>query len=107
MTEGTLVYLFRDNQILLAMKKRGFGVGKWNGVGGKLQAGETFLQAAMRETKEEIEVDVTLGEPHGLIHFHDASSEWFIHVFRSTTFRGEPKETEAMRQEWYGSGEVQ
>ena len=35
------------------MKKRGFGEGKWNGFGGKVEEGETILQAALRELKEE------------------------------------------------------
>ena len=46
-----------DNKILLGYKKRGFGVGRFNGVGGKLEAGETIEQAALREVKEEINVD--------------------------------------------------
>ena len=41
----TLVECFRTvnnkRQLLLGMKKRGFGVGKWNGFGGKFDAGET------------------------------------------------------------------
>ena len=36
MKQATLCLLVKDNEILLAMKKRGFGVGKWNGVGGKI-----------------------------------------------------------------------
>ena len=39
MQTETLCLLMRDNEILLAMKKRGFGVGKWNGVGGKVKNG--------------------------------------------------------------------
>ena len=35
------------------MKKRGFGVGKWNGFGGKVEAGETVVEAAAREVTEE------------------------------------------------------
>lgn len=34
--------------ILLGLKKRGFGVGKWNGFGGKVEPGETIPQAAAR-----------------------------------------------------------
>jgi 8-oxo-dGTP pyrophosphatase MutT (NUDIX family) len=101
MTNATLVYLFRGNEILLAMKKRGFGVGKWNGVGGKVHDGETFTEAAIRETKEEIGVDVQLEAPLGEIHFHDATSEWMVHVFRTETFSGEPVETEEMRPQWF------
>ena len=41
----------KKDKVLLAMKKRGFGAGKWNGVGGKVKDGETIKQAAIRERK--------------------------------------------------------
>lgn len=44
----TLVMIMKNNQILLGMKKRGFGVNRWNGFGGKLQQGESILDAAKR-----------------------------------------------------------
>ena len=44
----TLVMIMKNNQILLGMKKRGFGVNRWNGFGGKLQPGESILDAAKR-----------------------------------------------------------
>ncbi|HET8669978.1 MAG TPA: NUDIX domain-containing protein, partial [Candidatus Saccharimonadales bacterium] len=44
---------------LLAMKKRGFGINKWNGVGGKVDEDETIEQAAIRECQEEITVTPT------------------------------------------------
>jgi 8-oxo-dGTP diphosphatase/2-hydroxy-dATP diphosphatase len=45
----TLALIFREDfsQVLLGMKKRGFGEGKWNGFGGKLDLGETIEQAAL------------------------------------------------------------
>ena len=49
----TLVYIIKDSQILLGLKKRGFGQGKWNGFGGKVQVGETILDGAIREVEEE------------------------------------------------------
>lgn len=44
----TLVFVRNHHTILLGLKKRGFGLGKWNGFGGKVIAGETFTQAAVR-----------------------------------------------------------
>ncbi len=48
----TLVFLLdgdRDrDRVLLGMKKRGFGAGKWNGFGGKVDPGETIVEAAAR-----------------------------------------------------------
>ena len=44
----TLVMIMKNDKILLGMKKRGFGVNRWNGFGGKLQPGESILDAAKR-----------------------------------------------------------
>ena len=40
----TLVYIRDEENILLGLKKRGFGTGKWNGFGGKVEPSETILQ---------------------------------------------------------------
>jgi ADP-ribose pyrophosphatase YjhB (NUDIX family) len=52
------VYLIRDDVVCLAMKKRGFGEGNWNGYGGKLEEGESIKDAAVRELNEESGVSV-------------------------------------------------
>ena len=44
----TLVMIMKEKQLLLGMKKRGFGKGRWNGFGGKVNEGETILDAARR-----------------------------------------------------------
>ena len=44
----SLLFLRRDDQILLAMKKRGFGSDRYNGVGGKIEPGDTVEQAMIR-----------------------------------------------------------
>ena len=44
----TLVLIREASRILLGMKKRGFGVNRWNGFGGKVEAGETIAQGAKR-----------------------------------------------------------
>ncbi len=55
----TLLLLKHENRVLLGMKKRGFGMGKWNGFGGKVDPGETLLAAALREMQEESGVAVS------------------------------------------------
>lgn len=106
MKQTTLNFLIRDDHILLAMKKRGFGVGKWNGVGGKVNPGERVGDAIVRETEEEIGVRIHVEdlEPAAILHFHFTSKpDWDqeCHVFLTRTWEGEPVETEEMRPQWY------
>lgn len=44
----TLIIVRNEDEILLGFKKRGFGVGKWNGFGGKVETGESITDAAVR-----------------------------------------------------------
>lgn len=102
MTECTLVYLIKDDRVLMAMKKRGHGEGKWNGPGGKLEPGETPLEAAAREVQEEIGVTPLLRRQLGIVTYHDPEfGNFSAHVFRCTSWKGEPVETEEMRPQWF------
>ena len=69
--DATLLFLRRNDEILLAMKKRSFGKGNWNGVGGKLDTGETIKQAMIRETEEEIGVTPTAYKQMAQIAFDE------------------------------------
>ena len=106
MQDATLVFLTRDNQILLGLKKRGFAQGKLNGFGGKIEAGETVQAAAARELREEcgVEVDVTdLTRVARLEFFFPAKPEWdqVVHAFMVECWRGEPRETDEMMPMWF------
>lgn len=99
-----LVYLFQDNQVLLIMKKRGFGKGKYNGPGGKVKPGETVEECAVRELQEEIKVTAKNLEKLGYLEFvFTKKLEWntIVHVYRTNEFVGEPKETEECAPEWF------
>jgi 8-oxo-dGTP diphosphatase/2-hydroxy-dATP diphosphatase len=43
-----LIRNLTERTILLGRKKRGFGIGKWNGFGGKVEANESVIDAAKR-----------------------------------------------------------
>src|SRR5690606_24398839 len=95
-----------EQQILLAMKKRGFGEGKWNGVGGKVEEGESIEAAAVREACEEIGVVIrpTALHERGVLSFSFEDVPEFaqdVHVFFVTQWEGEPTESEEMRPQWY------
>ncbi|NQU77922.1 8-oxo-dGTP diphosphatase [Candidatus Falkowbacteria bacterium] len=103
-TITNLVYLFRDNQVLLIMKKRGFGEGKYNGPGGKVKEGETVEECAVRELQEEIRVTPRDLEKLGYLEFVFLKKlEWntIVHVYRAGEFEGEPEETEECIPEWF------
>lgn len=103
--ETTLCLLRRNDEILLALKKRGFGEGKYNGVGGKLELGETPEQAMLRETKEEINVIPTKYEFNGVIEFIEyykgEKQHLKFYLYIATEWEGEPEETEEMKPYWF------
>lgn len=93
--------LFIDgNRILLGYKKRGFGVGKYNGFGGKTLPGETMMRAAIREAKEESGLLVKACHQAAMIDFGE-SYLLRMHVFIATKWEGNPIETDEMRPEWF------
>lgn len=102
MTEVTACFLVRDGRIHLAMKKRGFGAGRWNGYGGKSKDGESVIANAIRETQEE--ANITLHpeslEEAAVIEFRFTEKpEWNqrLHAYLVRAWEGEPQETEEMR----------
>ncbi len=46
-----------ESNILLGLKKRGFGSGKWNGFGGKVEANESIEEAAKRYSIDVSNID--------------------------------------------------
>lgn len=103
--ETTLCLLKRNDEILLAMKKRGFGEGKYNGVGGKLEKDETPETAMIREVKEEIGVVVTKFEKVGFVEFDEyykgEKQNLIFHLYFAYEWLGEIVETEEMRPKWF------
>lgn len=99
----TLLLLLRDDQILLAMKKRGFGKDRWNGVGGKVDPGETIEQALIRETQEEIGVTPKSFDKVAVHDFAFPGGEldMQVHAYVCDEWAGEPKETEEMAPKWF------
>jgi mutator protein MutT len=104
----TLVFLIEGNNILLAMKKRGFGAGRWNGVGGKIEPGETVQEAMIRETEEEIVVSPLEYRSAAYLEFKfpDGMTDMVANVFICTGWDGEPLETEEMAPRWFKISEI-
>lgn len=104
----TLAIIHQHPRILLGMKKRGFGKGRWNGFGGKVSAEETVQDAAKREMQEEAGIEVMDLEKVGIIDFEfkDNPEISQVHIFRSSIFLGEPMESEEMKPQWFHIDEI-
>ena len=98
---ATLVFVLRDDQILLIDKKRGLGRGKVNGPGGKVDPGETVEQCAIRECREELGIRVSELQPIGE-HRFQFTNGYSIHcwVYFTHAFEGTPVETPEARPLW-------
>lgn len=86
------------------MKKRGFGEGKYNGIGGKVEDGESVRQAAARELYEEIGVHANEMEKAAEITFlFNENEQWnqIVHIFLIRSWNGDPIESEEMRPKWF------
>jgi 8-oxo-dGTP pyrophosphatase MutT (NUDIX family) len=99
----TLLVVVRDGMVLLGEKKRGFGVGFWNGFGGKVEPGETIDAAAMRELREEAGICAVDMTKRGVLLFvyDDQTQAMETHVYHASSFRGDVRETDEMRPKWW------
>ncbi len=101
-----VMILKRDGKLLLGTKKRGFGAGKINAPGGKVEPNETAPEAAARETFEEIGIRCNTFNDAGTVVFRDLYFKGvpetnIMHVFLCEDFEGDPVETDEIKPEWY------
>lgn len=78
--------------MLHRIKKAGdMHLGKWNGLGGKVENGETPEACAIREIHEES--GLTVADPilRGFITFpnFDGENDWYVFVYRFDSYQGE------------------
>jgi 8-oxo-dGTP diphosphatase len=114
MIHATLCYLIRGNpprEILLGFKKIGLGQGKYGGVGGKIEAGETVTRAAVRELEEETGIKVLEEDLQRMAHLtflFPAKPDWsqVVHAFLTTRWDGNPVESAEMIPAWFASDDI-
>ena len=106
MRQATICLLTKKKQILLGMKKRGFGAGLWNGCGGKVHEDEdeTVEQCAIRETQEEFGVTMKSIKNVAKIAFYfPYKPEWdqLVFIYTCNKWEGDLTESEEMKPEWF------
>lgn len=91
---STLCYLERGEEYLMlhrVKKAQDVNQGKWIGVGGKFQDGESPEDCILRECREETGLTLTDYRYRGLVTFvsNEAPTE-YMHLFTATAWTGEP-----------------
>lgn len=105
--KATILFIIKDGEILLIEKKRGLGAGKINGPGGKIDPGETPLEAAIRETQEELLITPSAPRKLGELQFSMSDCpDILCHVYRSDDFSGIPTETDEAVPLWTRLDEI-
>ena len=105
----TLCIIHKDDSVLLGMKKRGFGMGKWNRFGGKVDPGETLEEAAKRELFEEAGIVATEINKLGVLDFswrEKPEDILEVNIFKCKNFSGDPVETHGMKPQWFKINEI-
>jgi 8-oxo-dGTP diphosphatase len=102
---ATLCYVKQNGRTLMVhrnKKPNDIHAGKWNGLGGKFEAGETPEECIQREVREEAGLVIQNPHLHGLLMFPKfKGNDWYVFVFTATEFSGKLIESSPEgRLEW-------
>lgn len=98
---ATLMFVIRDNQALLIRKLRGLGAGKINAPGGRTEPGETLVETAIRETREEVGVTPLAPRLRGALRFQFVDGYRLeCHVFSADGCEGEARPSPEAIPQW-------
>ncbi|HHM02192.1 MAG TPA: 8-oxo-dGTP diphosphatase [Caldithrix abyssi] len=91
---ATLCYVQNETHTLMLhrnKKENDTHRGKWNGLGGKLEAGETPEDCVIREVFEESGLKIVRPRLRGLITFpmFDGRDDWYVFMFTAKEYSGE------------------
>lgn len=101
---ATLCYVKSDGCTLMVYRNKkanDMHEGKWNGLGGKLESGETPEEGVIREVQEEAGLLIQNPRLHGLLMFPNfKGDDWYVFVFTASEFSGELIDSPEGRLEW-------
>ena len=101
---ATLCYIKHDGCTLMVhrnKKANDIHEGKWNGLGGKFEAGETPEECVIREVYEESGLSIHNPKLRGMLIFPNfKGNDWYVFVFTATEFGGELIDSPEGNLEW-------
>jgi 8-oxo-dGTP diphosphatase len=101
---ATLCYIKSGGKTLMVHRNRkpnDIHEGKWNGLGGKFEPGESPEECIQREVREEAGLLIKRPRLHGLLLFSGFKGEdWYVFVFTATDFEGDLIDSPEGRLEW-------
>lgn len=109
MVETVVCYLEKDNCFLMLhrnKREKDINKGKWIGVGGHIEKGETPEQAIKREVKEETSLDILECEKRGVVVFKSENSNEKMHIFTSKKFIGQVGDCDEGDLRWISKEDV-
>lgn len=94
--------LVREGEVLLCQRPSGKHLaGCWEFPGGKVEGGETFEDALVREIMEELDCRVSVAETLPLVEHAYPEVSIRLHAFRCTLESGEPEALEHAEVSWF------
>lgn len=104
---AVVTYIIDSENVLLIEKKRGLGAGKINVPGGHIESGEEAVEAAIRETKEEVHLHVENLTLTGYLYFHFTDGLTMKgYVYRTETYSGIMQETDEAKPFWCSISDI-
>ena len=108
---ASLCYIRHSGKTLMLHRNKrpdDYHFGRWNGIGGKLEAGESPEEAVRREVREESSLEI--GELHlkGMITFplFDGKDDWYVFVFTASLHSGEIRHPAEGELAWIPDSEI-
>ena len=101
---ATLCYVKHNGKTLMVLRNKkpnDAHEGKWNGLGGKFEAGETPEMCVRREVQEEAGLVIQNPRLQGLLTFPNFRGvDWYVFVFTATEFSGQLIDSPEGKLEW-------
>ena len=106
----SLLYLERDGKYLMlhrVKREHDENAGKWIGVGGKFEEGESPEECVIREAREETGLTVSSPVPRGIVTFvSDQFGTQYMHLFTADRFTGTLRDCDEGELAWIDRSRV-